>query len=237
VIGDVHGRIDLLEILLARISDDDASRPEASASLIFLGDLIDRGPASAEVVERVKGLCEGGIARLIKGNHEEAFIEACKGHARGARALISIGGLPTIRSYGISEAQAKAGSFSDLADLLASHIPRAHIDFLDSGEDQIQIGDYLFVHAGICPGVPFHEQVPDDLRWIRNEFLRSELDHGAMIVHGHTITETVDEKPNRIGIDTGAFRTGILTAMGLEKDQRWFLTATGASDETLDTIL
>ena len=102
-------------------------------------------------------------------------------------------------------------------------MPSGHIAFLEGMEDMIEIGDYAFVHAGIRPGVPLDEQRPEHLRWIRSGFLDHKQPHPRIIVHGHTITETVDERPNRIGIDTGAYATGRLTAIGLDGEDRWFI--------------
>jgi serine/threonine protein phosphatase 1 len=226
-IGDVHGRADLLEALLAKIIEDDSARPNAESELIFLGDLVDRGPDSADVVARVRGLCEMGVARLLMGNHEEVFINAARGNVRSARLLIGIGGLPTLLSYGISEEEANRGSFHDLAELLTSRIPPSDIQFLDSGENVIEIGDYVFVHAGIRPGVAIEQQKRGDLRWIRGPFLNSKADHGRMVIHGHTVTPEVDELPNRIGLDTGAFFSGQLSAIGLEDGERWILSVKG----------
>lgn len=223
-IGDIHGRADCLDRLLGRIDDDHAARGPAKLTLIFLGDLVDRGPDSAAVVARVKALCESGVARCLRGNHEEVFVQAANGEPRGARALIAIGGLPTLLSYGISKEDAEFGSFADLAALLKQRIPADHIEFITRGcEDMISIGDYLFVHAGVRPGIAINAQKLQDLRWIREDFLSSARDHGAMIVHGHTVTDEVEQRANRIGIDTGAFQTGVLSAIGLEGSTRWVI--------------
>ncbi len=226
-IGDVHGRADLLEALLDAIARDDAGRSQSDTELIFLGDLVDRGPDSAAVVARVRALCEQGVARLLKGNHEEVFVNAVHGETRSARGLIGIGGLATLKSYGISEEEANDGSFEDLVRLLRRRIPAADIAFLDDAENMIVIGDYLFVHAGIRPGVRLEEQKISDLRWIRDAFLASKADHGLMVVHGHSITRDVDAQPNRVGIDTGAFFSGRLSALGIEDTERWVVSVAG----------
>jgi serine/threonine protein phosphatase 1 len=134
-----------------------------------------------------------------------------------------IGGEETIWSYGIDKIAYRDMSFEDLMDAFQAAVPPHHISFLAAAEDMVALGGYLFVHAGIKPGRPFADQKPSDLRWIREDFLRDDRWHGAMIVHGHTITELVDERPNRIGIDTGAYASGRLTAVGLEGTKRWFL--------------
>jgi serine/threonine protein phosphatase 1 len=228
-VGDIHGRADLLEQLLDDIAADDASRPQADTGIVFLGDLVDRGPDSAGVVSRVRALCEAGVARLLKGNHEEILVAAAKGDTRSARGLMGIGGAATLRSYGISDAEAGEGSFEDLCRLIAARVPADDIRFLDQGEDMIAIGDYLFVHAGVRPGVPLDQQAPNDLRWIRERFLNSREDHGVMVVHGHSIAPEVEQMPNRIGLDTGAFFTGRLSAMGFEGDARWIVAVQGES--------
>lgn len=233
-IGDIHGRIDLFDELLARIDADDAARPAAETTLILLGDLVDRGPDSAKVIERAMQLHETGRykLRLLLGNHEEVFVQAASGDAKGARNLIAIGDITTLTSYGITADEANEGGFAELAKLLVQRIPRDHVRFLDTvGEDWVAIGDYLFVHAGIRPGVPIERQSPSELRWIRGSFLESAVNHGVIVVHGHTISERVEVRPNRIGIDTGAYRSGILTALVLEGDKRRVLQTGAAPDE------
>ncbi|MBM7407128.1 MULTISPECIES: metallophosphoesterase family protein [Sphingomonas] len=223
-IGDIHGRIDLLRQLLDRVEADLRARPVAgTVLLVFLGDLVDRGPDSAAVVALVRELVTAGRAVLIKGNHEEIFVQAARGEARAARGLLQIGGGATLASYGITQEEIDRGSFADLAELLVDRIPRADVDFLDRARDWYRSGDYLFVHAGIRPRVPLDEQDPSDFRWIRREFIDSAHDHAMMVVHGHTIASEVQEKPNRIGIDTGAYRSGVLTALGIEAGERWVL--------------
>ena len=228
-VGDVHGRLDLLQELLADVEADDAARPPARTGLVFVGDLIDRGPDSAGVVRLVRELAGGDRfrVRLVKGNHEEMLLHAAGGSARAARLFMEVGGDATLRSYGIADEEADRGGYADLADLMRERLPLDDLDFLDRGEDMVRVGGYLFVHAGVRPGVPLDGQDPADLRWIRREFLESRRDHGAVVVHGHTPADAVEERPNRINIDTGAYATGRLTAIGLEGDRRWFL-ATGA---------
>ncbi|MBS0503859.1 MAG: serine/threonine protein phosphatase [Proteobacteria bacterium] len=226
-IGDIHGRRDLLDQLLFRIEADDKARGAARSQLIFLGDLVDRGPNSAGVVQRALEIDHSGrLARFLMGNHEEVFLKALGGSLEALRFFVKIGGRATILSYGISEAEYDAMDYETLLPTLIARVPQAHVDFLRGFENQIAIGDYLFVHAGIRPRVPFEEQVGGDLRWIRSEFLDFRGDHGAVVVHGHTITDDVEERPNRIGIDTGAFASGRLTAVGLEGGERWFLNTT-----------
>ena len=223
-IGDIHGRIDLFDALLDRIAQDEASRSPLPRRLILLGDLVDRGPASAQVVERAMVLARSGEdVRFIKGNHEEVFIGAARGSTQTAGFFRRIGGMETLASYGLGADIGAAMDDDELARWMLAHVPRDHVDFLDGFEDMLAIGDYLFVHAGIRPRVAQDAQIPADLRWIRGDFLTHRRMHARMVVHGHNITGDVDVQPNRIGIDTGAWRSGRLTAIGLEHRQRWFL--------------
>jgi serine/threonine protein phosphatase 1 len=223
-IGDVHGCADELRCLLDLIEADHAARGPATRTIILLGDLVNRGPDSARVIGYARDLLALGVGRLIKGNHEELFVLAARGDRQAVRALMRNGGLATLTSFGLAEEDINRGNYNDLAALLKTRIPRDVVTLLDAAESKIAIGGYLFVHAGIRPGVPLAEQQGDDLRWIREEFLASRAAHGAMIVHGHTIEKTATKYDNRIGIDTGAYKTGVLTAIGLEGAQRWFLS-------------
>jgi serine/threonine protein phosphatase 1 len=227
-IGDIHGRDDLFAELMDLIRADNAARDPAQVTLILLGDLVDRGPQSAEVVERAIGLRkEFDDLRLLIGNHEECFLAALTGDVRRLRYFMRIGGDATVASYWKDDASLTAASFEEVAERLPTLVPAAHVDFLGGGEDMITIGDYLFVHAGIRPGVALDRQSLADLRWIREEFLHDGRDHGVMVVHGHTIREEVDECANRIGIDTGAYQSGLLTAIVLEGTTRCYLKTKG----------
>lgn len=219
-VGDIHGRLDLFDALLEAITKDHAARPPLPFQLILLGDLVDRGPSSALVVERAMALRD---THFIKGNHEELFVATARGSVRHASAFRRIGGVETLASYGLP---AEDGAVMDdvaVTRWMLNHVPRAHVDFLDGFSDMLSMGDYLFVHAGIRPRVPLAAQEATDLRWIREEFLTHRGDHGLMVVHGHSISTEVEERPNRIGIDTGAWRSGKLTAIGLEGSARWYL--------------
>lgn len=222
-IGDVHGCLAELEVLLRAIEADEVAREPAATTLIFLGDLVDRGPASAQVVERVRRLAETRAVRCLAGNHEEVFLDAMEGDAAALKLFCRIGGRETALSYGIGEAEYERADFAELAAALDRRVPVAHRAFLTSFEDMIEVGDYLFVHAGVNPATALAEQRPADLRWIRGRF----LDHGRalekMVVHGHTIAPEVEQRVHRIGVDTGAFDTGVLSALALEGDRRWVL--------------
>ena len=223
-IGDIHGRLDLLDEILERIEDDSGLRSPANVTIVFLGDLIDRGPQSAQVVERLRRY-RPGFAKTVflMGNHEEVLLRIVGGETGIIADWLKFGGAECVRSYGIDPADLQCRSPSNVPRILRQAIPREHLKFLSSFVDTASFGNYLFVHAGIRPGVSLSHQVPQDLRWIRLPFLEDETDHGRIVVHGHTITESVEVRANRIGLDTGAYRTGVLSAVGVEGDERWFL--------------
>lgn len=223
-IGDIHGRNDLLQQLLAKIVRDDGERGAAESEIIFLGDLVDRGPDSAGVLDTAMQLKEkAGNVRFLMGNHEEVYLAAATGNEKSVRFFNRIGGRETILSYDISRKDYIELNMAQLAERIPALFPREHIDFVSGFEDQIIVGDYAFVHAGIRPGIPLSEQRKKDLRWIREEFLAIEEPHEKVIVYGHTISDDVVEAGNRIGIDTGAYYSGKLTALGLQGSERWYL--------------
>ncbi len=224
-VGDIHGRLDLLDRLLADIATDDSRRDPAETQIIFVGDLIDRGPDSAGVVERLLAFSKGPVAsRFLTGNHEEVFLRVLAGEVKAMRFFLRIGGRATVMSYGFDAQEYASLDFESLTARLIERVPEAHVAFLSSFEEMIEIGDYLFVHAGIRPGIGLAAQKTSDLRWIREDFLDCRDDHGKLVIHGHSITEEVDLRPNRIGIDTGAFDSDRLTAIGIEGAERWFLS-------------
>lgn len=222
-IGDVHGRLDLFEDMLARLAADNAGRPRARALVILLGDLIDRGPDSAAVVRRAMRPLGWAQTRLLRGNHEAAMLDALDGD----RAMLSIwlrnGGIAALESWGLDRDTIGTASAEALLDLMRAAIPAAERGWLLQAAPALQIGDYYFVHAGVRPGVKLADQRIEDMLWIRDEFLDSRRDHGAIVVHGHSIADDVEERDNRIGIDTGAYASGRLTALGLEGSERWFI--------------
>ena len=224
-IGDVHGRFDLLTRLIKEIDRDDAERAPARTTLVMLGDLVDRGPDSRRVIELLMAYAASGAdCVFLAGNHDEVLTRAIDGEPGATARLHQMGGRETALSYGVTPEEYDRGSFDDLSALLRARVPAEHVSFLRSMKDWHQIGDYVFVHAGVRPGLPMSGQKPSDLRWIRQDFLEHDGDHGAMIVHGHTVFEEPQLRSNRIGIDTGAFRTGRLTALGLQNTDRWLLS-------------
>lgn len=223
-IGDIHGMRQELDILLDRIFADDAARSDADRLIVFLGDFVDRGPDSAGVIERCRTLRDSGVdAAFLMGNHEEVMLAALDGDREALRMFARIGGRETMLSYGVSETEYELADFDELHALLVRSVPQSHRDFLAAAEDYVVRGDYAFVHAGIRPNIPIERQRPSDLRWMRSPFLEHARPHDKIIVHGHTVTEEPEFRDNRIGIDTGAYRTGVLTALGLSERDRWIV--------------
>ncbi len=223
-VGDVHGRSDLFEALVAAIEADDAARARAQTTIILLGDLIDRGPDSAGVIAAARTLAARRPMRALCGNHEEMFLKSFE-DLEVLHHFLRYGGRETILSYPIDIAGWNAATMEEAQAMMRWAIPEDDLEFFCTFEDAIVIGDYLFVHAGIAPGVPLAEQSTHDLRWMREPFLSHAGDHGHVVVHGHTIAEQAEVRRNRIGIDTGAYLHGRLTALGLEGEERWLVTA------------
>lgn len=224
-IGDIHGRDDLLGQLLDKIEADDAARGPSETTLIFLGDLPDRGPGSRQVIERAMAL--GGTRAstiFLKGNHEELMIRVWDGDRQTASTFHRVGGRETLLSYGVSEDEYDSWDLGQVTEATARVVPEAHIAFLRAFQPSYRLGDYFFAHAGARPGIALDDQDEKDLRWIRSDFTDSVADFGAVVVHGHTIRDAVEERANRIGIDTGAYASGRLTAIGLEGTERWYLS-------------
>lgn len=222
-VGDVHGELRLLDRMIARIERDVASRQPRRNVLVFLGDLIDRGPDSAGVVERLRTYSNPALRTVfIIGNHEEVLIRILAGEDQLVRSWLRFGGRECALSYGLGPDLLGAPA-EVAAEKIRAAVPSAHRSFIESFADSFRAGDYLFVHAGIRPGIPLEEQSAEDLRWIRAPFLDWPKSHEAMIVHGHTISAEVEQRAGRIGIDTGAYRHGTLTALVVEGSDRRFL--------------
>jgi len=225
-VGDIHGCLGLLNDLLKQIEADLAAKPIEAAFLVFVGDLIDRGPESAGVIERLRNYMHPRVRPIfLAGNHEEFFLRVLDGEAGVLDSWLRYGGKECVASYGLDADQLTAMVESEASALLRERIPEAHRRFLEGLVDTFRFGDYLFVHAGIRPGLELERQSRADLRWIRDPFLNDSADHGYVVVHGHTIVEKVEERPNRIGIDTGAYKTGVLTALVIEGEERRLLSA------------
>ena len=232
VIGDIHGRCDLLKSLEAAIETDDASAGDARTTVVFLGDLVDRGPDSAGVIALARAWGERRAVRYLAGNHEEMFLESFD-NTEVLRHFLKHGGRETILSYGLDESAYRKMKMAELQEAMVAIVPAEDRAFLEGFEDIIIAGDYAFVHAGINPQRAMEDQKPSDLRWIRERFLRHEDAFSHVVVHGHTIFEDVEHRDHRIGIDTGAFRTGRLTALVLEGSERRFIQSVEAEDGSI----
>lgn len=223
-IGDIHGRLDLFDALIAAIESEIAGAPGLDHRIILLGDLVDRGPDSAGVIVRAKAWQQTRNVRVLAGNHEEMFLAAFE-KPEALRHFLKHGGRETLLSYGLSTRQLATLDLEAIFARLPKLVTQATRDYIAGFETMIRAGDYVFVHAGIDPSRPLSEQKRSDLLWIRERFLSHEGPLEKVVVHGHTIFQRVMDCGNRIGIDTGAFRSGVLTALVLEGDQRRFLQA------------
>jgi len=225
VIGDIHGRADLLTKLLKAVERNAADYPDKQKKLIFLGDYVDRGLHSKDVIERLtQPLPEGMEGIFLRGNHEEKLMEVLDGLTEDALAFLRYGGDATFSSYGVPVKKGLFGKDIDATiEKFINAVPKHHKDFLNSTLFYISFGDYYFVHAGVRPGVLLHLQNRRDQLWIRQDFIPSTYKFEKMIVHGHTITEKPVALPNRIGIDTGAYATGHLTCLILDGTERKLL--------------
>lgn len=215
-IGDIHGCAQLLEALLLQIDVDCTLYPPSRPIVVFLGDYIDRGPASREVLDLLLGYEKTKETVFLKGNHE-TFVHRFLSEPTVLNEWRLCGGLETLVSYGLTASINPGGpEQKQLADKLAKCMPKRHLEFLEALELSLNCGDFLFVHAGIRPGVPIRKQSEEDLLWIREEFLSCEQPFEKFVVHGHTPVRTPDIRSNRINIDTGAFATGRLTCIVIE---------------------
>lgn len=224
VIGDIHGRLDLFEAMIEAIEADDRAHARARSHVVLLGDLIDRGPDSAGVIAAARGWQRRRSVRILAGNHEEMLLESFE-KPEVLRHFLKHGGAETLISYGITRKELVLSDPAELFERLGEIVPRQDREFIAGFEELIIAGDYCFVHAGIDPSLPLGAQRRSDLLWIRERFLTYQGPLSKVIVHGHTIFEQVIDCGNRIGIDTGAFRTGVLTALVLEADQRRIIQA------------
>lgn len=230
-IGDIHGRLDLLELMLGLIDEDRKGREKAAVTtFIFLGDYVDRGPDLKGVVARmVQGFPEDITPVFLKGNHEDLLLSFHRDLAPNLNWLRN-GGDVALLSYGVDPEtvqNAMRGSYDGLAEAarqFRAALPPSHLRFFQELQLFHPIGDYYFVHAGVRPNVPLDSQSEEDLIWIRGEFLNWTKDFGAIVVHGHTPARFPQFLTNRIGLDTYACRTGRLTAAGFEAERRWLLS-------------
>lgn len=228
-IGDIHGADATLKELLTLIADDMTSFEVQDATVVFLGDYINRGANPRGVIDILTQLPLAPAHHVfLRGNHEDTLLRAF--HDAHARALFfRQGGLETLQSYDIPLELEEEGALSTARRfaLFSENLPQGHRRFLENLRLFVRIGDYLFVHAGIRPGVPLNKQTTEDLVAIREPFLSGDNGLGLVVVHGHTRVTAPLVKRRRIGIDTGAFRTGRLTCLVLEGKTRRFIS-TGA---------
>jgi len=225
-VGDIHGRADLLEKLHGKILAD-ACGFQGEKTVVYLGDYIDRGEASREVIEiLLSESLDGFNPVFLRGNHEQALLNFLDNPLQ-ASAWLHFGGREALASYGVALAYIPTqNDIPGLAEQFRDALPTSHKTFTETTRTHWHCGGYYFVHAGIRPGVGLERQSVMDQLMIRDEFLFSNRDHGAIIVHGHTITPEVELLPNRIGIDTGAYDTGVLSCVVLEGNEQQFLQTT-----------
>ena len=220
-VGDIHGRADLLENMLAQIETDRRSGPVHGApTIVFIGDYVDRGLRSRDVIERILALASEGYEPIfLKGNHEAAMLTFMDQPQTGP-TWFALGGAETLYSYGVAAPKPTASPtvLRFAARALRAAMPPTHLNFLARLKLHAQLGNYLFVHAGLRPGESLEKQTETDMLEIRAPFLNSRRRWPFVIVHGHTPVESVDRKKTRIAIDTGAYATGKLSALRLEGD-------------------
>lgn len=217
-IGDVHGRADLLEQVFTRIDLHQAANPALRPVTIVLGDYVDRGPASKDVLDLLIRRMETQEVIYLKGNHETYLLRFMR-QPSVLREWTMIGGRETLMSYGLKPPiAADAKVEKELSGALKAVFPKSHQQFLGHLPLSFTCGEYFFVHAGVKPGIALVKQREDDLLWIRDEFLLHEEEFGKIIVHGHTPVPQLDIRHNRINIDTGAYATGHLTCLLMEND-------------------
>lgn len=223
-IGDIHGRYDLFRDIVKKIIAHWEAGPctFSKIRIVLLGDLIDRGPASAHCLEFAYELVKKSDVVLLRGNHEDLLLKSIEGHAVAQEIWLANGGLAFLSDYGIAPPQAGEDGF-DFADRLSRAVPPHLVELLKQAQLTFKSGDYLFVHAGIRPGKSLKQQREEDLLFIRKEFTESTRKHGAVIVHGHTIVDRVEMHDNRIAVDTGAFASGRLSCICLEGRRRQIL--------------
>jgi serine/threonine protein phosphatase 1 len=229
-VGDIHGRADLLAKMHDLIRADAEGCRAKRKVVVYLGDYVDRGPRSREVIEMLAGgALEDFEPIFLKGNHEDYMLKFLAGSVEGIGWLYN-GGEETLASYGVDPGLSPQLGHERLERMrraLDAALPETHRRFLDTLKLHHAEGGYLFVHAGVKPEIDIAEQSEEDLLWIREEFLHSGADHHARVVHGHTIAWSPEVRDNRIGIDTGAFMSGVLTCLVIEGARTRFLATKG----------
>jgi serine/threonine protein phosphatase 1 len=222
-VGDVHGRADLLGALFTRIDADLRAFPIPQSVQVFLGDYIDRGPESRQVLDLLIARKRRHLMLCLKGNHE-TFAAQFLSNPSVLSNWRHIGGCNTLLSYGVTPTASEDPQVQKkIAAAFRKALPDSHRHFIHGLALSLTCGDFFFAHAGVRPGIPLRQQRRQDLLWIREDFLLHEEDFGKVVVHGHTPTINPDVRTNRINIDTGAYATGRLTCLVLEGDQIAFI--------------
>jgi serine/threonine protein phosphatase 1 len=222
-VGDVHGRADLLAQVLSQIDSHLAQNPVSRPIEVFLGDYVDRGPDSRNVIDLLVSRRNSHEMIFLKGNHEQCILDFLRDPEIWDEWR-QFGGLETLLSYGLTpQTNASTADRKELANIFADRLPRDHLLFLSCLVTSFTCGDFYFVHAGVKPGVALDQQAEKNLLWIRDDFLRSEDDFGKYVVHGHTPVRELDIRSNRANIDTGAFVTGCLTCLVIEGQDMYAL--------------
>jgi serine/threonine protein phosphatase 1 len=230
-VGDIHGRSDLLDVLMDSIRSDRRQSPEKSAALVFLGDYVDRGPDSKGVLDRIIAIGEEAAfsTTALRGNHEHyllSFLQDPEG--KGSAGWLEYGGRETLSSYGVKAPLPGASpeDWRDVGVALLAAMPESHLAFLSGTAFTAQYGPYVFVHAGVRPGIPLDDQDAEDLTMIRKPFLHARQPlRDCVVVFGHTVFEKPVLERWKVGLDTGAYASGILTAMKID-GRRWYFCGT-----------
>ena len=219
-VGDIHGRVDLLDRLLSRMAAHRASLGPERSEIVFLGDYVDRGLRSMDVIDRLLDLpLRADRAVFLGGNHEETLLSFLR-RPDATADWLSYGGLETLMSYGVDmprniQSSLDGDTLTGLRDRFEKTLPTEHRAFFEGLSGFYETGDFFFTHAGIDPAKPLHRQTPDALRWIREPFLSHGNLYDKVIVHGHTVVDAVEVRNNRINLDTGAYYSGKLSAIAL----------------------
>lgn len=220
-IGDIHGRLDLLNELLSLIKADAARQRTARVLYVFLGDYIDRGNQSCQTIDRLVQHAAEHECVFLRGNHERIALN-CLSDPTKIEQWLRLGGTETLFSYGVApDVIANSKQAVSIQSAFHNALPQAHFRFFRALRNSFWCGDFYFAHAGVKPSIDLDQQKESDLLWIRSEFLSSTKDFGKIVVHGHTPTLEIEFRPNRINIDTGAFATGRLSCLAIEGETLW----------------
>jgi serine/threonine protein phosphatase 1 len=226
-VGDIHGRLDLLEAMHSRIAEDIASNPPDDWRIVYLGDYGDRGPDTRGVIDHlVRQTTDEPRIVTIRGNHDQSFLDFL-GIGDRLRLFERYGGFETAASYGVTADFTSPEAAQTTKETLVAAMPAEHLRFLANLPLSAEFGDFFFCHAGIRPGVPLAGQDPNDLIWIREQFLNDPRLHPKIIVHGHTPVVEVEIMANRVDVDTGAYYSGVLTALVIEGGEKKVLNVSG----------